>query len=328
MASLQRFYKFAVLALLCCLPQAHAKPGVLHGSRVPSVAELCSQSHAALLAGKMILPALWHDLLARSVPGRHAAGSPVAAFYAATAAPHLALLLSVLVAALAALVGVIALYIGRSLQFKTRQHTLEEVLRDRTRELELSREAFRIRNLHDDLTGLLNRNGILKVLDREIARAARNGDALTIVLIDIDNFSAINDLYGYISGDAALFQFAAILRNAVRDYDQVGRCGNGEFLAVLPGLTPCAAQDRLPGLHNSISNVTIATEAGTFTLTCSCGAAAAFLTGTPPTAELLLGYAEQALEAAERRGSDQYAVRLPEMGALPQKNGNTRAGAH
>jgi diguanylate cyclase (GGDEF)-like protein len=205
----------------------------------------------------------------------------------------------------------------RALRLTADRDKPEELLRERTHELELSREAFRIRAMHDDLTGLLNRRAILEVLDREIARAIRSRTALTVILADLDRFKAFNDTYGQMSGDAALGQAAASLRNAIRDYDHVGRYGGEEFLLILPGLPPHELQARLADLHRSISNLSVITAEGAFTLNCSFGATSAFLTDSALTADTLLIHVDQALQAAKEGGRNRFEVRLPAIAALP-----------
>jgi diguanylate cyclase (GGDEF)-like protein len=202
------------------------------------------------------------------------------------------------------------------LQLTADRDRLEELLGERSHELRLSREAFRIRAMHDDLTGLLNRQAILEVLDREIARATRSRTALTVILADLDGFKAVNDTYGQTGGDSALGQAAAAMRSAIRDYDHIGRYGGEEFLLILPGLAPQGLQARLTDLHNSISNISITTATDSFTLTCSFGATSAFFSDPAMTAEVLLLQVDQALYAAKNGGRNCFEVRLPGIVAL------------
>lgn len=86
----------------------------------------------------------------------------------------------------------------------------------------------------DSLTGLWNRAMIMETLQRERTRSHREGNALTILMADIDHFKTINDTHGHLIGDQVLRQTAQRLLNALRPYDSIGRYGGEEFLAVFP----------------------------------------------------------------------------------------------
>ncbi|WP_269167420.1 diguanylate cyclase domain-containing protein [Modestobacter sp. VKM Ac-2977] len=89
---------------------------------------------------------------------------------------------------------------------------------------------------HDELTGLPNRAHVLEHLNLELHRARRSGGSVAAVLLDLDDFKAINDRFGHAVGDAALVGAAGRLRSAVRSGDLLGRLGGDEFLVVLAGL--------------------------------------------------------------------------------------------
>lgn len=88
--------------------------------------------------------------------------------------------------------------------------------------------------LQDDLTGLLNRRAMERVLERETARARRSGQPYCVVMADIDHFKRINDHFGHAFGDEVLRAVAGALRANVRGHDVVGRWGGEEFLIILP----------------------------------------------------------------------------------------------
>ena len=87
----------------------------------------------------------------------------------------------------------------------------------------------------DALTGLLNHGAMQVRVREEIARAARDGQPLCCVLIDLDDFKRVNDELGHPAGDAFLRRVADALRAEVRPYDQLARYGGDEFVIVLPG---------------------------------------------------------------------------------------------
>jgi diguanylate cyclase (GGDEF)-like protein len=87
---------------------------------------------------------------------------------------------------------------------------------------------------YDDLTQCLNKKSAMEELQREIARARRHGNKLSIMLIDLDNFKDINDTYGHLEGDKVLADFSERTRSALRETDRLTRFGGDEFLAILP----------------------------------------------------------------------------------------------
>jgi diguanylate cyclase (GGDEF)-like protein len=89
--------------------------------------------------------------------------------------------------------------------------------------------------LVDSLTGLANRRLSTAALEKELARAQRFEEPLTLVLADIDDFKRINDRWGHPTGDDVLRAFAARMRESVREIDLAGRWGGEEFALLLPG---------------------------------------------------------------------------------------------
>jgi diguanylate cyclase (GGDEF)-like protein len=86
----------------------------------------------------------------------------------------------------------------------------------------------------DSLTGLYNRRFAEQRLAAEVARSARKGHPLTIVMLDLNEFKYINDTYGHPAGDLALQEFGSALSRAVRGGDLAVRMGGDEFLLILP----------------------------------------------------------------------------------------------
>ncbi len=126
--------------------------------------------------------------------------------------------------------------------------TVAGSLRAVTRELGMLAKRFAQEAVVDDLTGLLNRRGWRYTAPRELARAARSGNPITLVTLDLDNFKELNDEQGHEQGDRALRDTAERIRATLRAGDVVARLGGDEFVALLTNSTltgSLAAIDRL-----------------------------------------------------------------------------------
>ncbi len=95
---------------------------------------------------------------------------------------------------------------------------------------------------HDSLTGLLNRRSFEDESRRLLARAARTGDTLSVIMIDVDFFKRINDDHGHQAGDEVLRRLAALLQSIARSEDGLARYGGEEFCILLNGTGKAAAQ--------------------------------------------------------------------------------------
>lgn len=87
---------------------------------------------------------------------------------------------------------------------------------------------------HDQLTNSLNRRGLDDAFEREQARADRHGTALSVAMLDIDDFKKLNDTHGHEAGDEALIHVVHIIKETLRSMDVIGRFGGEEFVVVLP----------------------------------------------------------------------------------------------
>ncbi len=105
---------------------------------------------------------------------------------------------------------------------------------DLQNELISTREALRIQAMQDPLTQILNHGAILDVLLKEVDRAHRQHQPVSVILGDLDAFKALNDTYGHVVGDQVLIEVAQRMRSCLRSYDSIGRYGGEEFLMVLP----------------------------------------------------------------------------------------------
>ncbi|MEM9397346.1 MAG: sensor domain-containing diguanylate cyclase [Pseudomonadota bacterium] len=98
----------------------------------------------------------------------------------------------------------------------------------------LSQEHLRRLSVLDTLTKVKNRRGFHDALDKEISRAQRNGESLSLLFVDLDHFKAVNDNYGHLTGDRVLKTVAEFFKGVLRRVDHVCRYGGEEFALILP----------------------------------------------------------------------------------------------
>ena len=168
-------------------------------------------------------------------------------------------------------------------------------------ELELVNRLVR----EDQLTGALNRRGLDDALEREAARARRNGTFLCVALIDIDNFKKINDAFGHQVGDIVLVHLVAIIKETIRGNDLIGRYGGEEFLLLLPDSRLDEAVAVMDRLQRELAAKPISWAKQQLLVTFSAGVA---VLGASETLEVLINRADAALYEAKRVGKDRIIV--------------------
>ncbi|UYC22876.1 GGDEF domain-containing protein [Xanthomonas sp. CFBP 8443] len=215
-----------------------------------------------------------------------------------------------------------AVWRWRVKQLLARERTLARLVAERTRELEhdkreleVARAALALKAVRDDLTGLLNRVGILDALAAQMQHSRSDGSALAVAMIDLDHFKHVNDLHGHLVGDAVLARVGRRMNANLRGADLIGRYGGEELLAVLPGLAP-PARTRLHALHQVVGATPFLTDAGMLEVTASIGVAW-YRPGE--TVQQLLSRADDALYRAKHGGRNRVELHLdPAQGeALP-----------
>ncbi|SCZ56290.1 sensor domain-containing diguanylate cyclase [Thiohalomonas denitrificans] len=162
------------------------------------------------------------------------------------------------------------------------------------------RDELRYQATHDVLTGLVNRVELERCLVQEIERAERYQHFLSVLMVDLDHFKAVNDTYGHRTGDAVLKAFATRLNEHARRTDTVVRYGGEEFLLVLPETPIEAAMALAERLRVSLNEKPLAVPGVNQTLTASIGVAAYPTHGT--TDSELLRAADGAMYAAKQSG--------------------------
>ncbi|MBS3956828.1 MAG: diguanylate cyclase [Clostridiales bacterium] len=161
----------------------------------------------------------------------------------------------------------------------------------------------------DPLTGLWNRRVFAERLVNEFARFRRYGPSLSLLMLDLDGFKAINDTYGHSTGDATLRAVADTIKNVLRETDIAVRYGGDEFSIILPGVDKTAAYAVAEKLRIAVSRLRVpagAEAAGIVPVTISVGLASAHSAMT--SHEVLFEDADRALYRAKEQGRDR--VRL------------------
>ena len=201
---------------------------------------------------------------------------------------------------------------------------LESRVRERTQALEARNEELtrlrvtletvnqRLKRLVavDALTGIANRRHFDRMLDRELRRARREGQPLSLVFLDLDEFKRFNDTYGHARGDEVLRQVAQTLDETFRrGGDLVARYGGEEFAVILPGVDARRAGLYAERLRRRIFRSTIPYDASPLSdrVTISGGVA----TVAPPqvvTPDDLLYAADKALYRAKCLGRNRIAM--------------------
>ncbi len=118
------------------------------------------------------------------------------------------------------------------------------------------REARQLADI-DALTELHNRRFFQETLEREVARAQRYDRPLALMVLDLDDFKAINDRTGHLGGDAVLAQAAERVREVVRSADIACRIGGDEFAVILPESTRTEAEQLYSRLQRAVSSQSV-----------------------------------------------------------------------
>lgn len=174
-------------------------------------------------------------------------------------------------------------------------------LRQRAEELRRSAEAASEMSMTDALTGLLNRYGLHRALQRELSEARRYMRPLSCLLIDIDFFKTVNDTYGHGAGDTALQQAARVITESVRGSDVVCRYGGEEFLVLAPETGADGARALAEKIRQSFSARLFGEGAPVFPLTLSTGVAQL---GDNESGNDMIARADEALYHAKQTGRD------------------------
>jgi len=199
-------------------------------------------------------------------------------------------------------------------QRKKDEHALREanrLLRGQVQRINQLHEQLREQAIRDDLTGVYNRRHFVAVADREIARARRQQQPLSLVMLDVDFFKRVNDVHGHLAGDEALRVIGLLLRSTSRAEDLACRLGGEEFAVLLPGMDHLGAIERAQEWRGALASLKTRIGGSTeLSLTASFGVAT-FPQHAASVTELMRA-ADQRLYYAKETGRNRVAGALDE----------------
>lgn len=175
-------------------------------------------------------------------------------------------------------------------------------------------ETLRHQSTRDPLTGLFNRRYTEETLDRELKRAERSHEPVSVLMLDVDHFKRFNDTFGHDAGDHVLKELASVLNRRTRGSDVVSRMGGEELLVVLPGASQEIAARKAEEMRAAIERLELhhlGKPLGVVTV--SIGVSACPPHGASPAE--LLKVADQALYTAKRDGRNRVVVAEAEAAA-------------
>ncbi len=157
-------------------------------------------------------------------------------------------------------------------------------------------------SMRDGLTGLFNHTSCHEILEVQLKTYARHGTVVSLILLDIDDFKAVNDQAGHQEGDRVLRELAAVIQKASRESDVCCRYGGEEFAVILPLTNARGAAEIAERIREGAASITAAGR----TLAVSAGVAAC---GEDTTcAHVLVERADRALYQAKRNGKNRVEV--------------------
>jgi diguanylate cyclase (GGDEF)-like protein len=213
------------------------------------------------------------------------------------------------------LLAVFASFLGQILSNWRYYHQMEEEIQRRTQELEAAlaeaedlKRRYQHLSIVDELTGIHNRRFFFPEAHAALASAVRYRQAFSIMMVDLDHFKQINDVYGHGMGDKVLQVTAALLKGQTREGDIIARFGGEEFILALPNTDLDGARQLADRVLDSLRSLAFNAAGKTVRVTTSIGISA--LTGSespdrPDLLETLLRQADQALYFGKAQGRDQ-----------------------
>lgn len=180
------------------------------------------------------------------------------------------------------------------------QELLREQVSQATDELRKQKEAAEHAARVDLLTGVATRRAFTESAEAEVQRALRYALPLSLIIIDLDHFKAVNDTYGHVAGDAVLASFARTIAQEVREVDLIGRMGGEEFVVLLPNTGVDEAWAVAERMRQAVESSDLQMQGRSLLYTASFGVAE--FVPTELSLASLLARADAALYRAKRQG--------------------------
>ncbi|MGH7582060.1 MAG: diguanylate cyclase [Gemmatimonadales bacterium] len=168
----------------------------------------------------------------------------------------------------------------------------------------------RIRELahRDSLTGLLNHATLMAELEHAVAFAARHGEEVCFLMLDLDHFKRVNDTYGHLTGDQVLMHVASVFRRTIRGSDLIGRYGGEEFGIILRKCPPEKGRERAEKLREALADTPATFPSGLKITTKVSIGVATFAGSHDQSAAEITAEADRALYIAKATGRDRVEV--------------------
>ena len=170
-------------------------------------------------------------------------------------------------------------------------------------------EALTKMSIKDPLTGLYNFRHMQICLDQEIDRSERYKHSFFVVMIDVDNFKAVNDTYGHLFGDHVLKHLSKIVRGTLRSTDRMFRYGGEEFLIIMNEITVPEAKVAVERMLQAVRDHTFRSKEHSTRITVSVGCAV--FPDDSSDKNTLINLADKALYQAKNQGKDQAVFNTP-----------------
>ena len=170
----------------------------------------------------------------------------------------------------------------------------------------------------DHLTGLYNRQFFDASLRRELKRARRYGLAFSLVMLDVDDFKSVNDIYGHPVGDEALGLFSDVIRANVREIDVASRYGGEEFALVLPETSRTGAFIVSERIRVDVKEMFQTRTVNARHIDLSVSGGIAIYPTDSNSAEGLLRMADRALYRSKHEGKDKITLHAEEKRRSPR----------
>ena len=197
------------------------------------------------------------------------------------------------------------------LSVNTELLAVQDVLKERTIQLENSCSLMQVMAMTDPLTAIANRRCFFETLERVCKRCP-----ISLLIIDIDFFKTINDTYGHQAGDTVLFELARIIQNSAREGDLAARIGGEEYAILLPGTLPEQALSVANRIQTGIEKHKFVLGENQVSVTASIGICTLSQALCCFDGKNIVNYADQALYYSKHNGRNSVSVYDPDTQSI------------